>query len=255
MESRRAKRPIRAAGRPRKPPGTPTHRPVSEQIRYTDASNCHHAVQFADRVLNQPLNLHITIHWRFAPSPVPDADRVHQLVNVMAGWLRRRTGSPAVWVYARENGTARSLDGMHLHLMVHVPGGRDGGMGKAFLSALTGWVASSATDYEDRAVKAVWVWDKGIIGYLLKEGCDQAHQAFEVLPKHRAKRNGHPVPGKRVGICRSIDATARERYKDASVEPREASGAPTMSFALPDREGDALPSVTRKTALTAIRPF
>lgn len=107
---------------------------------------------------------------------------------------------------------ARSLDGLHLHLLVHIPGGQSGGIGKDFLSALRGWVASSATDYEDRAVKPVWVWDNGFVSYLLKEGCNKAHGAFGVTLKHRNKRNGHPVPGKRMGVSRSINATARKRH-------------------------------------------
>lgn len=209
MSTQTANRP---AGRPRKQPGAPTHRKVTEQIRYSDASNWYHAVQFAEGVLGQPLNLHVSIHWRFAPSNVPDADRVAHLINVMGGWLRRRTRRPPVWAYVRENGMAGSLDGLHLHLLVHVPGGRDGGVGKDILSAIRGWVASSATDYEDRAIKAVWVWDKGFVSYLLKEGCDRAHEAFGVLASHRLKRNGYPVPGKRIGVSHSINATARARH-------------------------------------------
>lgn len=209
MTMETAKRP---AGRPRREPGAPTHRKLTEQIRYEDASNWYHAVQFAEGVLKQPLNLHVTVHWRFAPSPVPDADRVASLINVMRGWLYRRTGQTPVWAYVRENGMARSLDGLHLHLLVHIPGGQSGGIGKDFLSALRGWVASSATDYEDRAVKPVWVWDNGFVSYLLKEGCNKAHGAFGVTLKHRNKRNGHPVPGKRMGVSRSINATARKRH-------------------------------------------
>lgn len=195
---------------------------MTEQIGYTEASNWFHAVHFARDVLKQPLNLHATVHWRYAPSPVPDADRVARLINVMGGWLRRRTDSPPVWAYARENGTARTFDGLHLHLLVHVPGGHDGGMGKEFLSALEGWVANAADDYEDRAIKPRWVWDGGFVSYLLKEGTPEVWDAFGVTAAHREKANHYPVPGKRLGLSHSIQAKARSRH--AMPFPAVSSG-------------------------------
>ena len=200
------------AGRPRKVPGAPTHRKVTEQIEYNVASNWYHGVNHADGVLGCPLNLHVTVHWRFAPSSVPEFDRVQHLLNVMGQWLRRRTDSPPVWAYARENGTARTFDGLHLHLLVHVPGGESGGMGKDFIAAVRGWVAGASDDYEDRAVKSVWIWDKGFASYLLKEGTDRVHDAFGVFAVHRAKRTGYPVPGKRLGLSHSIQAKARANH-------------------------------------------
>lgn len=212
-------------GRPRKASGSPTHRRVTEQTGHAEASNWYHAVQFADGVLQRPLNLHVIVHWRFAPSGVSEFDRVQHLLNLVGQWQRRQGFKP-VWAYARENGTARTFDGLHLHLLIHVPGGAQGGRGKDFIAAVRGWVATSSDDFEDRAVKSVWIRDDGVVSYCLKEGTDDVHAAYGVWPVHRKRRNGHPVPGKRMGVSHSIHATARRIFNQNISKGPEARSLP-----------------------------
>ena len=209
MVARRAKPVIRPAGRPRKKPGTPTHRKLTEQIRYKEAANWDKAVAHAHAELLRPMTVSVTVQWRHAPSSVPEPNRVTALINVMGVWLRYRTHAPPVWAYARESASRK---GVHLHLLVHVPHH----LIDDFTAAMTGWIKAKADSYKSSAVDVKPVRPgtfKTLRSYLFKDGDDDVHDAFDVLPEHRARRqSGYPVPGKRLRVSHSIDATARSRH-------------------------------------------
>ena len=198
----------RRAGRPRRKLGAPTHRRVTEQIRYPDAANWSRAIDYATFALDRPMTVFVTVHWKFAPSTTPEPERVSDLLNQLGVWIRRRTHQRAVWAYSREGGLRK---GVHLHLLAHIP--RD--LIDDFRAAVNRWVGAKADSCEARAVKVVPIHLptlNGLKSYLLKEGDDQVHQACGVITEHRDQRNGYPVPGKRLGVSHSINATARSRH-------------------------------------------
>lgn len=204
MSMETAKRP---AGRPRREPGAPTHRKETEQIKYAEASNWTRAIDHARFVLGRPMTVHVTVQWQFAPSATPEPKRVSDLLNELAIWIRRRTHHRAVWAYSREGGLKK---GVHLHLLVHVPPH----LIEDFTVAVKRWIEAKADSFEARAVKVDPIHLPtldNLKSYLLKEGNDRVHEACGVLAHHRAKRNGYPVPGKRMGVSHSINATARSR--------------------------------------------
>lgn len=208
MVARRAKSVGRPAGRPRKPPGAPIHRRVTEQTGYKEALGWTRAVAYARAVLLRPMTVHVTVQWKLAPSTTPEPNRVTALINVMGIWLRYRTHEPPVWAYARESASRK---GVHLHLLVHVPPH----LIEDFTVAVKRWIEAKADSYRPDAVDVKPIrpgtFDT-LQSYLLKEGEDRVHEAFGVLPKHRAGRSGYPVPGKRMRVSHSIDATARSRH-------------------------------------------
>lgn len=222
MVDRRAKSVVRPAGRPRKKPGAPIHRPVTEQTGYAVALNWTRAVDYARAILLRPMTVSVTVQWRFAPSSIPEPNRVTALLNVMGGWLRYRTHKPPVWAYARESASRK---GVHLHLMVHVPPE----LIEDFTAAMPGWIKAKADSYRDDAVDVTPIrpgtFDT-LKSYFLKDGEDRVHEAFGVLPTHRAKRSGYPVPGKRMRVSHSIDATARSRRTMPLSAALEAQGRP-----------------------------
>ena len=76
---------------------------MTEQTGYAVALNWTRAVAYARAILLRPMTVSVTVQWRFAPSSVPEPNRVTALLNVMGGWLRYRTHKPPVWAYARES--------------------------------------------------------------------------------------------------------------------------------------------------------
>lgn len=228
MVARRAKSVIRPAGRPRKSAGAPTHRKVTEQTGYAEALNWTRAVAYARSILLRPMTVSVTVQWLHAPSSVPEPNRVTALINVMGIWLRYRTHKPPVWAYARESASRK---GVHLHLLVNVPPE----LIEDFTAAVPRWIEAKADSYKDGAVDVKPIrpgtFDT-LQSYFLKDGEDRVHEAFGVLPAHRAKRSGYPVPGKRMRVSHSIDATARKRHPDAPRSPVEATGSPLTSSPL-----------------------
>lgn len=205
MSMETAKRP---AGRPRRKQGAPTHRKVTEQIKYAEASNWTRAIDHARFVLGRPMTVHVTVQWQFAPSATPEPKRVSDLLNVLAIWIRRRTHQRAVWAYSREGGLKK---GVHLHLLVHVPPH----LIPDFTVAVTRWIEARADSFTARAVRVDAIHLPtldNLKSYLLKEGDDRVHETCGVLAHHRDQRKGYPVPGKRMGVSHSINATARARH-------------------------------------------
>jgi hypothetical protein len=202
------KTPKRGVGRPPRRADAGTHRKTSEQIEYKQASNWIRAVDFARSVLGQPMTVHVTVQWRLAPSATPEPERVSDLLNDLAIWIRRRTHQRAVWAYSREGGLKK---GVHLHLLVHVPPH----LIEDFTVAVKRWIEAKADSFEGRAVRVDPIHLPtldNLKSYLLKEGDNRVHEACGVLAHHRADRKGYPVPGKRMGVSHSINATARSRH-------------------------------------------
>jgi len=208
MAVRKPKIAIGSVGRPRKSAAAPTHRRVAEHIRYSDARGWTQAVGFATHVLAKPMTAFVTVQWRFAPSSTPEPERVSSLMNLASIWLRRRTGSRAVWAYSREGGLKK---GVHLHLLAHVPPA----MFDDFAFAVARWVEASSDTFAPRAVDVRPVHPPtldNLQSYFLKEGDDEVHDRFGVRQAHRAERRGYPVPGKRLRVSHSIDVAARSRH-------------------------------------------
>jgi len=183
---------------------------VTEQIKYADALNWTQALDHARFILGQPMTVHATVQWSRAPSTTPEPKRVSDLLNDLAIWIRRRTHHRAVWAYSREGGLRK---GVHLHLMVHVPPHLIGD----FTVALNRWIEAKADTFDlKRAVRVDPIYPPTLDtlkSYLLKEGDDRVHEQCGVRSEDRARRTGYPVPGKRMGVSHSINATARSHTR------------------------------------------
>lgn len=234
----------RAAGRPRKKSGAPTHRKPTEQIRYADAKKWIMAIEHARVALAQPMTVHVTVQWKNAPSATPEPERVSNLLNDLAIWIRRRTHQRAVWAYSREGGPKK---GVHLHLLVHVPPYLIGD----FTIAVGRWVKAKSETFDPRAVKVDPIYLPTLDtlkSYLLKEGEARVHEACGVLPEHRNGRNGYLVPGKRLGVSHSIDATARTRHSYAPINPPGGAETPINTNPAQGEGGADLPASGLKNA-------
>lgn len=203
----------RPAGRPRKPPGAPTHRPMTEQIRYADSKKWVRALNHADLALGQPMTVFVTIQWKLAPSAMPEPERVSDLLNSLGGWLRYRTGRPAVWAYSREAGERK---GVHLHLMVNVPDD----LFDDFALAVNRWVEARAVSFLPKAVDVRPITQqtfKTLRGYHLKEGDARTVNNYVDLKKHRADARNIPVAGKRLGFSHAIGPEAQRRHAQPNI--------------------------------------
>lgn len=208
----------RAVGRPPKQPGAAIHRRVTEQIEITQAAEWRAAMTFAVAStdggggLGMAPTVHATVQWSQAPmAGVGEPERLQVLMNKVAIQLRRWTGRPAVWLYAREGGIKK---GVHLHLLAHVPQAKI----PAFDAAMKRWVAAGADSFDARAVKTVPVWSATLdtlVSYFLKEGTDEVHERHGVLDSHRDKRSRYPIPvaGQRLKASHAIGPKARAQHR------------------------------------------
>ncbi|UTP41436.1 hypothetical protein M9M90_09750 [Phenylobacterium sp. LH3H17] len=196
--------------------GAPTHRKRHEHIQTNDADNLAAALNFTRQLEREP-NLFITIQWKHAECPIPVATRTQRFLNLAGTWLKRATGAPAVWAYAREVGR---LKGEHLHLVIHVPPRHSA----AFKRAAFGWIEMEATGEVRASAARIMPITKGTLSsdlkrYLLKEGTDEVRTAHWVPNTAKYRRTGGVVLGKRIKVSHSIGPTARRRPLDDSGHP------------------------------------
>lgn len=206
----------RAVGRPPKQPGAAIHRRVTERIGITEANDWRAAITFAvaradgGGGLGMAPTVHTTVQWSQAPmAGVGEPERLQALMNKVAIQLRRWTGRPAVWLYAREGGLKK---GVHLHLLAHVPPAKI----PAFKIAMKRWVEAGADSFNARAVETKEIWSatpEDLISYLLKEGTDEVHERHAVRDEHREKRSDIPVAGQRLKASHAIGPTARAQHR------------------------------------------
>lgn len=208
----------RAMGRPPKQPGAAIHRRVTERIQDKEADDWVAAMTFAMASpdggggLGMAPTVHTTVQWSQAPmAGAGEPERLQALMNKVAIQLRRWTGRPAVWLYAREGGLKK---GVHLHLLAYVPPAKI----PDFDAAMKRWVAAGADSFDARAVKTVPVWSADLDtlrSYFLKEGTDEVHDRHGVLDSHRDKRNRYPIPvaGQRLKASHAIGPTARAKHR------------------------------------------
>lgn len=220
----------RKRGRPRTPPGQPTHRRQCEQISYIEAANFVQALHFArnfPRPDNDPANyepnLLVTIQWKHAPSTRPAPERIRRLLNNLNVWLRRRAGLPSVWAYSREVG---KLKGEHLHLMAHVPQA----MWSEFRRKLRGWIEMETTgELLETAIRVDPIRpgdvQRNLKSYFLKDGTAEVRDLW-VKPHHKA--TGGKVAGKRIKVSHAIGPTARRKATEAWQERVSVALAATL---------------------------
>ena len=193
----------RARGRPRSVPGGGVHRKPCEQIGYQEATDLVRAVHYAASIGQEPNRL-VTVQWRHAPSSRAIPERLTRFINLLGQWLRRRTGKPAVWVYAREVG---KLKGEHFHLAAHVPPR----LWSALDRQMRHWLElETSEEVRHTAIRsdAISPGDMrtGVRSYFLKDSVPKARQMW-VQDKHKA--TGGVVQGKRTRVSHSIGRTAR----------------------------------------------
>jgi len=200
------KPPAGRPGRPKRKPGTPTHRKARAALTRAEVDELFTALNFARRVpagrvgtFAEP-NRSITTVWGMtsrARLPAPDNIR-HVLTR--AAQFMRRTGEPTVWAYVQEWGPVK---GVHWHLLIYVPADQWRTFRKRFRSWAGG--KGAAIDFTD--IRTM----HGQKLYLAKESADDVRADRGVPDDERHARRGGEVMGKRMAVSTTINRAARKR--------------------------------------------
>jgi hypothetical protein len=196
-------------GRPRRQPGSLTHRLTRTQINMAEAVELSNALNFARHVpagqmgeFAEP-NVAGTVTWNLAEDGREPGDRIRDIIRRAAQFLRR-AGEPFVWVWVQEVSVGKAR---HWHFTIYVPAK----LQAEFKRRMRRWVTANAIEpFSRRAVYFKRVW--GMAGwkqYLLKDGTDEVRAAFNVPTTPSYARTGGDVLGKRVAVSPTINAGTR----------------------------------------------
>ena len=175
------------------------------------AANFLNGAHYAHRI-DREATLFVTIHWAALRSSRTPSDLGRRFKNKVGAWLRQNTSEPASWRQFREMGDGFRGKGDHHHLLVWVPN-RDG-LQDAFAAEVTRLITLEATTATLGAgvlnIKPVRPGDTltWLASYGVKES-PTARALGIVLPHHRLRATGLPVPGQRISVSQSLDRTAR----------------------------------------------
>lgn len=226
---------------------SPSAQRTSEVIRRGAAANLWHAFNFAADI-GKPLDTLITLNFAHTDCP-PElmTARFRALIDEKFGRWWREPPAPtglgrqgaSVYVWVAEN----SSEQHHIHWALHLPRKRRAD----FMARLPSWLAKFGIIVQsDRAIHFEEIdGPRGLRKYLLK-GCDRAYAAFLKIDF----RPQGLIVGKRSGVSRSLQRTARERanYRGGRLramglrlarsvpQPRMGLNAPSQQPG--DRAGD-----------------
>lgn len=176
-------------------------------IKRKPAANLWHAVNHAKRI-GRPLNLHVTLTLSETACPERLGSRRFRklLEHCFARWLRglpsskRGHAEPPYYVWVAECPNAH----LHVHWLVHVRLS----LWSEFRTLLPTWVERSVGEIFSQSALHIQVAPnpQGLRKYLLK-GADPAYAIFCGI-RHQPQGT---VCGKRSGVSRSLQRTARKR--------------------------------------------
>ena len=170
------------------------------------------AAQFAHSIDREPTQL-VTFQWKFLRSPLLPIELIRRVKHKAVGWLRDRTGEPAIWLQYREMGKHK---GDHLHWEVWTPGN----LKAEFRASIARWTMAEATTatLHPKALRIDDIEPGSTLTWLRSYGVKESPTARElglVTERHRAKVEKRaqplpPVPGQRLHVAQAIDRAARK---------------------------------------------
>ena len=144
----------------------------------------------------------VTVAWHLADDGRDPPDRIRDVLNQAAKFLRRRHNEPVLWAYAQEVSTGKAR---HWHLAVFVPAIYQADFKVQFRRWVTGSVNGRVSK---KAVYFKPAWQMiGWKRYMLKDGTDAVRAAFNVPDS--MKRTGGTVMGKRIAVSEHLLALTR----------------------------------------------
>ena len=169
--------------------------------------------------------LTVTVAWHLADDGRALPDRIRDILNRAAKFLRRRHGEPVLWAYAQEVSAGKAR---HWHLTIFVPAVYQ----HDFKVQFRGWATAGAFRPAPRGAvyfKAAW----GMVGwkrYLLKDGTDEVRAAFNVPGTKTHARTGGLVLGKRVAVSRHL-LTLIDGRELAEIAPNVVNSTQSVALA------------------------
>lgn len=198
-------------------------RHVTRYLRPAQARNLQAAFDHA-RVMDSPLNTHVTIHWAgTVPMAARVPERIQQLIERMRHWLQRRH-IPVCHIWVQEPSKRRhdNRDVPHFHMLVHVPH-----LWRAAFDGMIGEWVGGLGDGKPVTVEGVvkaqyWRWRD----YLPKAVNPNTRDTeLQRIAKHKKAPDARgPVEGKRCGCSQNtLGPAARAEWQRQQAQQLKAA--------------------------------